>query len=104
MILAYFATEEFSQDNSFFCDNCKKKSSKAIKDTLIIKLPPILILSINRFKYDKKEGTKKKLFKSVKPYFSFNLKEDIFPDLPYQNNSKELEYYLYGILIHSVLH
>lgn len=103
MILAFFATEEFSQDNSYFCDKCKKKSTIAIKDTLIIKLPPILILSINRFKYDKIEGIKKKLFKYVKPYFSFNLKRDIFPELPINDtNSKDLDYDLYGIIIHSV--
>ena len=101
MILSFFATEEFIDDNSFFCDNCKRKSSKAIKETLILKLPPILILSINRFKYDKKEETKKKLFQSVKPYFSFNL-TDIFPELPCPKNKQDLEYYMYGIIIHSV--
>jgi len=101
MILCYFAAEEFSQENSFHCDSCNKKSSKAIKESLIIKLPPILILSINRFRYEKNEGVKKKLFKSVKPYYSFNLKQ-IFPDLPNSGNPKDLEYQLYGIIVHSV--
>lgn len=101
MILYYFASEEFSQENSFHCDNCNKKSSKAVKETLILKLPPILILSINRFLYDKNEGIKKKLFKSVKPYYSFNLK-DIFPDMPPPANQKDLDYQLYGVIVHSV--
>lgn len=101
MILSYFATEEFSQENSFFCDFCQKKSSKALKDTLIIKLPPVLILSINRFKYDVNEGMKKKLFKWVKHYFSFNLKSQIFPDLPHTNKN-DLEYQLFGVVMHSV--
>lgn len=103
MILSYFGTEEFSNENSYFCDFCHKKSSKALKDTLIIKLPPVLILSINRFKYDKMEGIKKKLFKWVKPYFSFNLKSEIFPELPSTANSKDFEYELYGIVMHSVI-
>lgn len=102
MILYFFASEEFSQENSFHCDNCNKKSSKAVKETLILKLPPILILSINRFLYDKNEGIKKKLFKSVKPYYSFNLK-DIFPEMPTPANPKDLDYQLYGVIVHSVI-
>lgn len=74
--------------------------------TTIKKLPPIQIMTIKRFQYNREENMKKKLFKNVKYYDHFDLC-DIFPELDgkEKSRSKNLDdtvYHLYGIIIHSV--
>lgn len=106
MISYFFSPEKLSDNNSYFCDICKQKSKLTTKMTTIKKLPPIQIMTIKRFQYNREENIKKKLFKNVKYFYNFDLC-DIFPDLDgreksISKNFDDSVYHLHGIIIHSV--
>ena len=48
MIRNFFEPEEFSENNGYFCNSCNKVSSIATKETIIQKMPPYLIIHLNR--------------------------------------------------------
>ena len=55
MLEYYFKSEHFTDDNKFFCEKCNKYTKNARKRTDIEKLPPFLIITLNRLKFDKEK-------------------------------------------------
>lgn len=57
--------EIFEGDNEYFCDNCDRKSKRTIRHQTINYLPNYVILTINRFEFDRKLLKKVKINKYV---------------------------------------
>ena len=64
--------EKLEKENQYFCELCKAKVYKnhdikvdAIKYLSFENLPKILIVQLNRFEYDFKSDTRRKLFDKV---------------------------------------
>ena len=90
-----FEPIEFKDDNKYFCENCQKLSSCAIKTHTPTRLPPVLILTINRFYFDTKT------FQRVKVLSHVNVTEEL--DLVQENElglQEEVKYDLYSIIVH----
>lgn len=52
MIQYIFRQEELDSNNKYYCESCKEFVEKATKETYLKKLPPYLMITINRFCYN----------------------------------------------------
>ena len=86
----FFSKEELIKDNQYLCEKCKIKVD-AEKYFEIKQLPKILICALNRFEYDYKKGIKKKI----------NTPLSIPDKITNIGNISNIEYNLYGIIVHS---
>ena len=86
----FFSIEELNKDNQYMCEKCQKKVD-AEKYFEIKQLPKILICALNRFEYDYKKGIKKKI----------NTPLSIPDKITHIGNIDNIEYNLYGIIVHS---
>ena len=86
----FFSIEELIKDNQYMCEKCQKKVD-AEKYFEIKQLPKILICALNRFEYDYKKGIKKKI----------NTPLSIPDKITHIGNIDNIEYNLYGIIVHS---
>ena len=86
----FFSKEELIKDNQYMCEKCQKKVD-AEKYFEIKQLPKILICALNRFEYDYKKGIKKKI----------NTPLSIPDKITNIGNINNIEYNLYGIIVHS---
>lgn len=57
--------EIFEKKNEYFCGNCNKHCSKAIKKNLICSLPNHLIITLNRFAFNSTLKKRIKVFHNV---------------------------------------
>ena len=57
--------EVFEGDNSYFCEHCQKKVDRATKSQIIQHLPEYLIVTVNRFYFDRNTKQKEKICKPV---------------------------------------
>ncbi|KAF0377984.1 ubiquitin carboxyl-terminal hydrolase 38 [Gigaspora margarita] len=64
MLCEFFTPEELNEDNQYFCDKCNGLQD-AVKTTRIIVPPRYLILSLNRFEYDKRYARRIKIMTPV---------------------------------------
>ena len=86
----FFLKEELIKDNQYFCEKCQKKVD-AEKYFEIKQLPKILLIALNRFEFDYKKGFKMKINTPI-----------CIPDKIIKiGNLENLNYDLYGIIIHS---
>ena len=86
----FFEKEELIKDNQYKCEKCNKKVD-AEKFFEIKQLPKILLIALNRFEYDYNKGIKKKINTPI-----------TIPDkINKIGNLDNLNYDLYGIIIHS---
>jgi ubiquitin carboxyl-terminal hydrolase 48 len=60
----YLQDEMLEGDNQYYCDNCGGKQD-ACRRVVFQKLPPLLNLPLNRYVYDMKSASKKKLLEKV---------------------------------------
>ena len=86
----FFGIEELIKDNQYKCEKCNKKVD-AEKYFEIKSLPKILLIALNRFEYDYNKGLKKKI----------NTPISIPDKITKIGNLDNLNYDLYGIIIHS---
>lgn len=86
----FFIKEELNKENQYMCEKCNKKVD-AEKYFEIKQLPKILICALNRFEYDYKKGIKKKI----------NTPLSIPDKITHIGNIDNIEYNLYGIIVHS---
>ena len=86
----FFSKEELIKENQYNCEKCNKKVD-AEKYFEIKQLPKILICALNRFEYDYKKGIKKKI----------NTPLSIPDKITKIGNIENIEYNLYGIIVHS---
>ena len=86
----FFNKEELIKENQYNCEKCQKKVD-AEKYFEIKQLPKILICALNRFEYDYKKGIKKKI----------NTPLSIPDKITHIGNLNDIEYNLYGIIVHS---
>lgn len=89
----YLGEEELTGDNKYYCESCDSKED-AIRCTRLTKLPPVLNLSLNRFIFDMKSGSRKKLNSAI------NFPEELDMSIYLGKDSGSLIYNLTGILIH----
>lgn len=92
-----FEPIEFKDNDQYYCEKCQKKASLAIKTQAPTRLPPILILTINRFYFDTQTFQRVKVLSHV----------DILPELDITQDSEsgiteEIKYDLYAIIVHRV--
>jgi len=90
-----FEPIEFKDDNKYYCEKCEKLSSCAVKTQIPSRLPPVLILTINRFYFDTKT------FQRVKVLSHVNVTEEL--ELTQQNElgiQEEIKYDLFAIIVH----
>ncbi|CAG8472306.1 25580_t:CDS:10 [Gigaspora rosea] len=64
MLSEFFTPEALNEDNQYFCDKCNGLQD-AVKTTRIIVPPRYLILSLNRFEYDKRYARRIKIMTPV---------------------------------------
>lgn len=89
--------EELKDKNSYYCQNCQKHSTLAIKSVKIEKYPPILILTINRFYFDLKTLSRTKILSYV------DIPEELTLSIPKDTEMIEEKIYdLYAIIVHRV--
>ena len=86
MVRQYFSDIELKGDNSYFCNYCGQHKD-AIKTVQPIKLPPYLILTINRFAYASLEKGSEKIIDPVDILFDFRV-GDIIPNCPQEHASE----------------
>ena len=86
----FFSKEELIKDNQYFCEKCQKKVD-AEKYFEIKQLPKILLIALNRFEFDYKKGYKQKI----------NIPISIPDKINKIGNLENINYDLYGIIIHS---
>ncbi len=91
-----FGDEEFKDQNAYFCENCQKKSSLAIKSHKPKKFPPVLILNVNRFYFDLATLKRTKILSYV------DIPEEIKLTQNTTDIQEELIYDLYAIVVHRV--
>ena len=98
MIARFFEPDSFEGVTSLNCDFCRKKSLLTTQMTELTKLPPYLVISLNRFYFDEGEqrGSKILTFVDIYPYIDF---KDI---LKYQVSAQNTQYQLYAIIVHKV--
>lgn len=92
MIKREYESEAFEKEVD--CENCKTKSALMIRATDINKLPPYLIILLNRFKYVEQKEIK--IFDYCQIYEYLNLR-DILKD---QKHLEDSEYVLYAVIVH----
>ena len=86
----FFEKEELIKDNLYKCEKCDKKV-EAEKYFEVKQLPKILLIALNRFEFDYNKGIKKKI----------NTPISIPDKINKIGNLENLNYDLYGMIIHS---
>ncbi|CAG8642096.1 4454_t:CDS:10 [Dentiscutata erythropus] len=81
--------EELNEDNQYFCDKCNGLQD-AVKTTQIIVPPRYLILSLNRFEYDKRYARRIKIMTPVTPQDTLSL--TYVPDTLERSSKNESNY------------
>jgi ubiquitin C-terminal hydrolase len=84
--------ERFEGDNQYQCDKCGK--SDASRQASILKLPPYLIITINRFKINYETMSRDKICTDVEIEEVINFSK-IFESLK-KNEKAQKDYHLYG--------
>jgi len=99
MIAKAFEPDSFEEESSVECEYCKKKSLLTTQMTEIKRLPPYLVISLNRFYFNQGEqkGTKILNFVDIYSYLDF---KDILKD---QILDQHTRYQLYSIIVHKVI-
>ncbi|KRX02556.1 Protein kinase-like domain [Pseudocohnilembus persalinus] len=69
-----FKDEEFKDDNKYYCDNCDKLSLNTIKHIKIDYLPNYVVMTVNRFQFDRNLKKKIKIMQKVNIQEMINLK------------------------------
>ena len=87
--------EELTGDNLYQCSGCNQKV-EALKGARIRTVPPVLILSLSRFEYDKQTWQRVKNSKS----FPFPFELNMAPFMEQQPPKQDLVYDLFGVVIH----
>ncbi len=99
-----FAEEVLENDNAFFCEKCQKRVVQAVKSYSLVSLSNTLILTANRFCYDKELKRKIKKLNQIKYASTIVVPERVLElGDKCKYNSADCEYELYAIVIHSVL-
>lgn len=66
------------EDNSYHCSCCNTKVPKAVKTQCLEKLPPYLILTLNRFLFDRATLSRRKVLTPVAVPPSLTLDQDAY--------------------------
>jgi len=80
-----YVPESLEGDNLYFCENCQRKQ-RAIRDTFMEKLPPVLNIQLSRYVFDMETLTKRKISEKVRLPRCLVIKESK------QGGSDELEH------------
>jgi ubiquitin C-terminal hydrolase len=96
MIKQSFQEEQFSDQNRYFCDVCKKKTDLTVKRSRLQYLPEYLIITLNRFAYNQHTQSRNKISTYVNIYEYFDFK-NIF-EYPFNSGTA---YKMYAVVIHS---
>ncbi|CAF3472259.1 unnamed protein product [Rotaria sp. Silwood1] len=94
----YFQKEELKDDNQYRCEHCRSLQD-AERYTILKTAPEYLILSLNRFEYDKKTNTFRKVFTKIN--YPKVLNVNINPSQNSRNNSILTKYCLVLIIVHT---
>lgn len=94
MIKRIFEPEEF--ENQIDCEKCKAKSKLMTKEVELTKLPPNLIITLNRFAFDKDKKEKTKIFDPVTIYDHLDLNNILGEKIKVDN----AKYLLCAIVVH----
>lgn len=94
-----FEDEKFEGDNSFFCENCGKKSTLAIKRTIPRKYPPVLMITLHRFYFDMSTLKRLKLVNYVDIPTKITL---TVPATTEGGAEEEISYGLFAAIVHRV--
>eukprot|EP00828_Plagiopyla_frontata_P012078 TRINITY_DN16808_c0_g1_i1.p2 TRINITY_DN16808_c0_g1~~TRINITY_DN16808_c0_g1_i1.p2 ORF type:complete len:328 (+),score=41.37 TRINITY_DN16808_c0_g1_i1:646-1629(+) len=97
--LSQSSIQENIYDSSFKCSSCDTQSSSFSKITQISKLPPYLIININRFLFNAQQQIREKLMNQVIVNEQFHIKQ-VFPTLEIEETDQSGIYYLYAVIIH----
>ena len=100
MLKNSFETESFTEKDGYYCEKCNKKNSLAEKYSKLLKVPPYLIITANRFYIDHYRGRRVKILDEVKCCLEFEINE-LFDNIDI-SKKKKTGYYLYAIIIHRV--
>ena len=98
MLKREFDNSAFEGDASIYCESCRKKSQLTTQRTEILSLPPYLVITLNRFYYDRGEQRGSKIFSYVNIYPEINFNETLKENC----KSMQSQYELYAIVIHKV--
>lgn len=80
MIDQSFLPEVFEGDNKYHCSNCDAYVEKAVKKQVIERIPPFVIVTINRFYYDRVTATRKKLLNPVNVGIEIDINKELFAE------------------------
>ncbi|CAF1149694.1 unnamed protein product [Rotaria sordida] len=94
----YFQKEELKDDNQYRCEHCRSLQN-AERYIILQTAPEYLILSLNRFEYDKKTNTFRKIFTKIN--YPKILNVNINPLENLRNNSILIKYCLILIIVHT---
>jgi uncharacterized UBP type Zn finger protein len=75
MLKNTFGEEYFEGDNRYFCQMCDALVEKAVKHVQLQQVPPFLILTLNRFYFDRATLTRRKLLTPVRVSTTIDIKE-----------------------------
>eukprot|EP00049_Salpingoeca_infusionum_P009589 m.162258 g.162258 ORF g.162258 m.162258 type:complete len:1363 (-) comp14372_c0_seq4:137-4225(-) len=92
----YTEMEELSGGNQYRCGECGNLCD-AYKGIMLGQLPPILTLSLNRFRFDWQRGTRHK----VTNRYTFPLELEMKPYQAEDVAKQETRYFLYSVVIHT---
>ena len=93
----YFSDELIENENLILCDICKIKLP-AIKILKIHYLPKILVITLNRFEYNKDLNIKVKINKYFSFPFKLDLKRFLFNEDNINNNCSDCNLYYQPLL------
>ncbi|CAF1248353.1 unnamed protein product [Adineta steineri] len=91
----YFQKEELKDDNQYRCEHCQSLQN-AERYTILQTAPEYLILSLNRFEYDKQTNIFRKVFTKIT--YPKILNVHVYPS---RNNSILTKYCLVLIIVHT---
>ncbi|CAF3230153.1 unnamed protein product [Rotaria socialis] len=94
----YFQKEELKDDNQYRCEHCRSLQN-AERYTILQTAPEYLILSLNRFEYDKKTNIFRKVFTKINYPKVLNVPINRSPKS--RNHSISIKYCLVLIIVHT---
>ena len=80
MLQASFNDEIFSGDNSYFCERCNARVEQAVKRSRLMNVPEYLIVTLNRFYFDRATLTRMKLLTPVSIPIDLSIDSSLFND------------------------
>ena len=96
MIEDYYKNEIFEGNNSYFCQNCNKKSSSATRYLEPKKYPQYLMVTLHRFYYDVATQKRRKILNYV------DIPPELHLNMKIHDVEEEIIYDLYAIVVHRV--